>query len=101
VRYAYRLLVPYRLFTQSHLRHHLVRDPDLTDILGRLNWSVIDLWRAIGSTALLVPEPIEPWKRIHPAVRRLLYRYFYELDSAADSPARTLAGRYGGSRRGP
>jgi hypothetical protein len=79
VRYSYRLLAPYRLFTQSHLRHHLERDPDLTDILGRLGWSLIDLWQAISSTALLI-RPTEPWRRIHPAVRRLLYRYFYESD---------------------
>jgi TIR domain len=80
LRYAYRLLAPYRLFTQSHLRHHLERDPDLTDILGRLGWSLTDLWQAISSTALLIRQPTEPWQRIHPAVRRLLYRYFYEAE---------------------
>jgi TIR domain len=88
LRYAYRLLSPYRLFTQSHLRHHLERDPDLTDILGRLGWSLTDLWQAISSTALLIREPSEPWKRIYPAVRRLLYRYFYEpSDNGAEAPA--------------
>jgi hypothetical protein len=88
VRYAYRLLAPYRLFTQSHLRHHLERDPDLTDILGRLGWSLIDLWQAISSTALLIRQPTEPWRRIHPAVRRLLYRYFYDPDdSGAGGPS--------------
>lgn len=87
VGYAYRLLSPYRLFTMSHLRHHLERDPDLTDILGRLDWSLTDLWDAISRTALLIREPREAWKRIHPAVRRLLYRYFYEsADPAAPTP---------------
>lgn len=85
--YSYQLLAPYRLFTQSHLRHHLERDPDLTDILGRLSWSLTDLWQAISSTALLVRQPTEPWRRIHPAVRRLLYRYFY---GSADNGSRVL-----------
>ena len=83
LRHAYRLLAPYRLFTQSHLQHHLERDPDLTDILGRLGWSVTDLWQAINGTALLTRPPTEPWQRIQPAVRRLLYRYFYEVNGAA------------------
>jgi TIR domain len=82
LRHAYRLLAPYRLFTQSHLRHHLERDPDLTDILGRLGWSMTDLWQAISGTALLTRPPTEPWQRIQPAVRRLLYRYFYEVHAA-------------------
>jgi hypothetical protein len=83
LRHAYRLLAPYRLFTQSHLRHHLERDPDLTDILGRLDWSVTDLWQAIVGTALLTRPPAGLWQRIQPAVRRLLYRYFYESGGAA------------------
>lgn len=83
LRHAYRLLAPYRLFTRSHLQHHLERDPDLTDILGRLGWSVTDLWQAITGTALLARPPTEPWQRIQPAVRRLLYRYFYEASGAS------------------
>jgi TIR domain len=83
VRQAYRLLAPYRLFTQSHLRHHLERDPELTDLMGRLGWRLIDLWQAISSTALLIRKQGEPWQRIHPAVRRLLYRYFYPTDDGA------------------
>jgi len=96
LRSAYRLLAPYRLFTQSHLQHHLERDPDLTDTLGRLGWSVTNLWKAISSTALLSrPPSIEPWQRIHPAVRRLLYRYFYEPDDTSheDSPGGVEAHR--------
>jgi hypothetical protein len=88
LRHAYRLLAPYRLFTQSHLRHHLERDPDLTDVLGRLGWSLTDLWQAICGTALLSRPPTELWRRIHPAVRRLLYRYFYESeDNGSGAPA--------------
>jgi TIR domain-containing protein len=90
LRSAYRLLAPYRLFTQSHLQHHLEQDPDLTDILGRLNWSAADLWEAITRTALLSRPTTEAWQRIHPAVRRLLYRYFYESGGLAEDAA--LAG---------
>lgn len=88
LRHAYQLLVPYRLFTQSHLQHHLERDPELTDILGRLGLSLTDLWQAIGRTALLVRPPTAAWQCIHPAVRRLMYRYFYEsADSGPEAPA--------------
>jgi hypothetical protein len=97
---AYRLLSPYRLFTQSHLRHHLDRDPELTDTLGRLDWDVDALWRAINGTALLTRPATELWLRIHPAVRRLLYRYFYEsegdgaVDPAGGVEAHREAGRF-------
>lgn len=97
---AYKLLAPYRLFTLSHLRHHLARDPDLTDTLGRLGWTVTDLWQAITGTALLVRPPSGPWQRIHPAVRRLLYRYFYQSDGGtpgappADVETQREAGRF-------
>jgi TIR domain len=77
LRSAYRLLAPYRLFTQSHLRHHVDHDPDLTDVMGRLGWESPDLWQAIIGTALLHRPVTEPWQRIQPAVRRLLYHYFY------------------------
>lgn len=90
LRNSYQLLAPYRLFTQSHLQHHLERDPDLTDILGRLNWSAAELWGAITRTALLTRPTTEAWQRIHPAVRRLLYRYFYESSDLAGGAA--LAG---------
>lgn len=85
LRNAHQLLAPYRLFTRSHLQHHLERDPDLTDSLGRLSWSATELWEAITRTALLTRPTTEAWQRIHPAVRRLLYRYFYESDMAEDA----------------
>jgi TIR domain-containing protein len=84
VRRAYKALVPYRLFTQSHLRYHLQYDEEVSEILGRLEWSLEDLWNAVSDSALLLRPLDEPWQEIHPAIRRLLYRYCYAtLDSRA------------------
>jgi hypothetical protein len=77
---AFRLLAPYRLFTQSHLRHHLTSDEDFSSGLDSVNWSVEDLWRAISGTALLVRPLNEPWQEIYKAIRRLFYRYYYRSD---------------------
>lgn len=74
---AYRALAPYRLFTQSHLRHHLQKDDEVCDTIGQLNWSLEDLWNAVSDSALLLRPLDEPWQEMHPAIRRLLYRYFY------------------------
>jgi hypothetical protein len=75
--HALRILAPYRLFTQSHLRHYLESDRDLARSMRDLNWSLEDLWRAISGTALLSRPLNEPWQEIPAAIRRLLYRYYY------------------------
>lgn len=77
---AYRILTPYRLFTQSHLRHHQDTNPEFRGALEATNWSITDLWAAISGTTLLKQPSNELWKEIHPAIRRLLYRYFYRSD---------------------
>jgi TIR domain len=77
---AYRVLAPYRLFTQSHLRHHLESDPAFSAALQDQRWSMGDLWMAISGTALLLRPLNEPWQEIHAAIRRLLYRYYYTSD---------------------
>ena len=77
---AYRVLAPYRLFTQSHLRHHLESDDKFRATLTAAGWAMPDLWKAIGETALLKRPLKEPWQEIHPAIRRLLYRYFYKTE---------------------
>jgi hypothetical protein len=74
---AFRLLTPYRLFTQSHLRYHVGSDPDFAAALAALDWSVVNLWVVISRSALLLRPLDEPWQEIYPAIRRLLYRYFY------------------------
>jgi hypothetical protein len=75
--HAFRVLAPYRLFTQSHVRYHWDSDPDFHRSVEDLDWSMEDLWRAIGGTALLLRPLNEPWQQIPAPVRRLLYRYHY------------------------
>lgn len=75
---AFRVLAPYRLFTRSHLAYHSDRDAALQRAMADANWSIEDLWQAISGTALLVRPLDEPWQEIYPAIRRLLYRYYYE-----------------------
>jgi hypothetical protein len=77
---VYRVLAPYRLFTRSHLRHHLDTNQDFSEAVGSVSWTMPDLWQAIDDTALLRRGRNEPWQEIHPAIRRLLFRYFYRSD---------------------
>jgi cellulose biosynthesis protein BcsQ len=75
---VYRILAPYRFFTQSHVRYRLENDSSFRDMINYLGWSLEDLWNAISEAALLMHPLDEPWHEIHPAIRRLLYRYFYK-----------------------
>lgn len=75
-----RILVAYRLFTQSHLRYHVGADRDFQSALRAAGWSLDDLWRAVRRTALLKRPLEEPWEAIHEPIRRLLYRYYYDSD---------------------
>jgi TIR domain-containing protein len=77
---ACRVLAPYRLFTQSHLRHHMDIDPVFRAALEAAGWELPDLWTGINNTALLRRPLDEPWQEIRSAIRRLLYRYFYKTD---------------------
>ncbi|HUA27271.1 MAG TPA: TIR domain-containing protein [Streptosporangiaceae bacterium] len=89
---AFRVLAPYRLFTLSHLQHHVESDAVLRSSLENAAWSVEDLWRAIGDSALLAPMD-ETWREIHPGIRRLLFRYYYgsaELRARAHLAARAF-----------
>jgi transcriptional regulator with XRE-family HTH domain len=88
LRRALRALVPYRLFTQSHLREHMRDDPSFKEALERADWSEDDLWQAIADTALLYRPLDEPWREFHPAVRRLLFRFFYPPGQRAEAHAR-------------
>ena len=90
---AFRVLAPYRLFTHSHLNHHLEIDPDFRSALGAAGWSMADLWAAINETALLRRPLNEPWQEISAAIRRLLYRYFYRSDEQR-AEAHTEARRF-------
>jgi TIR domain len=78
---AFRVLTPYRLFTQSHLHHHLTLDDGFEQALNSVGWGVKDdLWTAINRTALLLRPLNEPWQEIYPAIRRILYRHYYKTD---------------------
>ena len=79
--HAFRVLSPYRLFTQSHLRHHLESDDAFRDAALQLGWSTEDIWMAVSGTALLSRPQREPWQAIEPAIRRLLCRYWYFPDA--------------------
>jgi hypothetical protein len=77
---AYRLLSPYRLFTKSHLRHHLESDPAFGTELRDQRGFMEDLWKAVSGTALLLRPLNEPWQAIHPTIRRLLFKHYYISD---------------------
>ena len=88
---ACRVLTPYRLFTMSHLRHHLDSDAGFREALSAAGWALADLSEAISDTALLRRPLNEPWKEMHAAIRRLLFRHFYrspEQRSRAHDEAR-------------
>ena len=74
---ALRVLVPYRLFTQSHLRHHAEPGGTLHAVVQALGWSVEELWDAVSSTDLLYRPLKEPWQEIYAPIRRLLCRLWY------------------------
>jgi hypothetical protein len=94
VREGMRVLVPYRFITLSHVTHHVKKELDndhtFRDALKEADWQAEDLWQAITGTALLLPLD-EPWREIHPAVRRLLYQYFYPLEAARADAHRRAA----------
>jgi hypothetical protein len=83
-----RVLTPYRLFTQSHLRHHLGLDRQFNGAMRRAGWELEGLWRAISGTALLARPLSEPWQVLDGTVRRLLFRYYYRSDSDKTSAHR-------------
>ena len=64
-----------------------MNDRPFRDALKEVDWPAEDLWQAIAGTALLLPLD-EPWQEIHPAIRRLLYRYFYAEEKRTDAHPR-------------
>lgn len=98
LRSTLRVLSTYRLYTQSHLKFHLDTDPNLAQALGDAHWSGVDLWEALGHTALHTPEESqEVWHTIEPSLRRLLHRYHHPTDAervTAHTAARLFYGRW-------
>jgi hypothetical protein len=95
-----RVLSTYRLYTQSHLKFHLDADPALQQALRDAHWNRVDLWDALGQTALGTQQAAhEMWHEIEPSLRRLLHRYHHRTDAervAAHAAARRF---YGGWTR--
>lgn len=92
LRHTLRALSTYRLYTQSHLKFHLDADPALRRALDDAGWTPVDLWEALGRTALQSnAKAHEIWHEIEPPLRRLLHRYHHRRDaerSAAHATAR-------------
>jgi hypothetical protein len=79
---AFRVLAPYRIFTQSHLRHHMASDQRLKDAMRDVGWTAEIMWNYLSGTTLLVLPSKEAWKVTNPAIRRLLYRYFNHTNAS-------------------
>lgn len=78
---AFRVIAPYRIITKSHIKYHLDRDEQFEADLIESGWSDHrGLWDAIEKSALTKPEK-NPWLSQYPAIRQLLYRYFYRHDT--------------------
>ena len=93
LRHALRVLVPYRLFTRSHLYHHLDHDPAFRAAVEGRGWRIGDLWAAVTRAALLSEPLHEPWQKLHAAVRRLLFRFHYR-DAVARADAHREARKF-------
>jgi hypothetical protein len=74
---VFRVLSRYRFFTQSHLHNIFDHNPALRESLGNVGWSIENLWTALDRTPLLTQPLDEPWHEIYPAIRRLLFRFYY------------------------
>lgn len=77
VRSAISLLVRYRIFTRSHVKHHLDNDASFKEELKRANWELDDLWQVLSGMALLKRPDDDLPQKFHPAIRKLLFRHYY------------------------
>jgi TIR domain-containing protein len=90
---ALKVISPYRLFTQSHLAHHISGDVAFGRALDEVDWDLNDLWEALSRTALLKQPTDEIWQVLSPPIRRLLFRY-YHPDVAARRQAHVDAHQF-------
>jgi transcriptional regulator with XRE-family HTH domain len=103
VKTAVRVLVRYRVFTQSHLRRHVEQDVSFKQELDDSRWPLESLWVALSGSALLRQPLNEPWQEFYAPIRRLLYRYFYRSPSAraeAHREARRLVEKWSARQSG-
>lgn len=93
VEMALRMLVPYRLITQSHLSHHADQSAALRSAMEVLGWSVEKLWDAVRKTDLFDRPQSDAWEVVNPPLRRLLSRYWYPTENSRAS-AHLIAADY-------
>jgi cellulose biosynthesis protein BcsQ len=100
---SFRVLVPYRFFTESHLRDRGDSDGELSIAMQRLHWPADELWTAINGTSLVRQSADGPWQEIEPAIRRLLYDHYYTSAAqraAAHAEARDLVAAWADRQSG-
>jgi transcriptional regulator with XRE-family HTH domain len=73
-------LVRYRLFTRSHVWDYIDRDNEFRQSLQSVGWTPEELWATLSGMTLLKKPLDELWQAFHPAIRKLLFRYFYRSD---------------------
>ena len=98
-----RVLSPYRLLTLSHVRHHYVEDARLSASMADAGWTIEDMWLAVSQTALLTRPMGELWEEMSPAIRRLLFRYYFPgapNRAAAHLRARTFTAEWSSRQSG-
>jgi hypothetical protein len=79
---TFQAMAPYRIFTQSHLRHHAQPGGALHGVLEDLNWTVDKLWDEVGKTDWLTRPLPQPWQEVHPPIRRLLCHHWYTSEAS-------------------
>jgi TIR domain len=80
---CFRVLTPYRFFTQSHLRHYIAADANFSRVIEHTGWSAEKVWNYLSNTAILTrPTVGRPWLTTSPPIRRILCRYFHRSDES-------------------
>jgi len=70
-------LCVYRRFIARYLDGLIKGQPELASKLNDLEWTTINLHEALKCTYLMEPLANDLWTVFYPAVRRLLFRYYY------------------------
>lgn len=67
----------YRRFIARYIADWTCGDENLANNLRQLSWETGDLQNALKRTYITEPVPNDLWTVFYPAIRRLLFRYFY------------------------
>lgn len=74
---ALKELCSYRRFIMRYLDDWLSNEDNIKSSMPALKWSISDLHGALKRTYIMEPTSNDLWTVFYPAVRRLLFRYFY------------------------